>query len=571
MTLDPLEDFKAKAEDAVREAIASIGVDVELPKEMPPDGLGDFAFPCFLLAKETGSRPDEAAKQLAQKIKRDPVFSSIEAKGPYVNFHVNLQMFTYITVNGILASREEYGSHKPVGKSIVLEHTSANPTGPVHVGRARNPIIGDTLARILGRCGNEVITEFYVDDMGKQLVTLTWGSENLEHPDEAEDKADHRMVWFYQEANKLVESDPKVKEEIDCLVSAYEGGEGDISAKVHDNCQRVLDGMLRSLRRLDIHFDSFAWESKYVREGDVKNIVETLRGNDKTHDDGGALYIDLEEFGITGQENKAYLTRSDGSSLYSTRDMAYHLDKLARFDEAIDVLGEDHKLKARLVRIGLELAGSEKQPRVVFYSFVSLPEGKMSTRTGRVVYLDDLMEEAAVRARKEVDDRRPELAEELKRGIAEAVAMGAIRYNIIRVQAEKPIVFKWEEALNFEGNSAPFVQYSHARASSILRKASTLREYDATLLKHPSEIALIRALARFPTLIRQCGEKLTTHPIASYCYEVASLFNQFYRDCPVLTAETLALRDARLALVEATRWVLSNGLDTLGIVAPEEM
>ena len=194
----------------------------------------------------------------------------------------------------------------------------------------------------------------------------------------------------------------------------------------------------------------------------------------------------------------------------------------------------------------------------------------MSTRKGRVVTLDDLIDESVGRAREEVEKRRPELAQELRRGIAEAVGTGAIRYNIIRVQAEKQIVFKWEEALSFEGNSAPFVQYSHARASSILRKTSVMGEYELKLIKHPSEIQLVKALASFPALIKECGKNMECHPMAGYAFELASLFNQFYRDCPVLQAEEDVM-NARLALVTVSRYVMSNVLDTLGLIAPEEM
>jgi arginyl-tRNA synthetase len=569
MTVDPLSWFKERAEELISRALA--GSDKVPPMEIPPEGMGDFAFPCFILAEDLKESPVQIAKEISDRIPADDMFSKVEANGPYVNFHIDIKLLTDTTIRSILNWREEYGSHEETKKTVVLEHTSANPNGPLHVGRARNPIIGDTMTRILKRCGHEVTTEFYVDDMGKQQLTLTWGVENLSIEAPENEKPDHQMVRFYQEASKLLESDPKVKEEIDIMLSSYEKGDEAIAKRIHDNCQKVMDGILKSLHRLDINFDSLAWESKYVRDGSVGRVVEALRKLDCTSEEDGALYLDLGEFGIKDQETKFFLTRGDGSSLYSTRDTAYHLDKFARFDEAIDVLGEDHKLKAKAVGICLKLLGADRLPEVIFYSFVSLPEGKMSTRRGRVVNLDDLLDEAVSRARKEVDARREELADELKRGIAEAVGTGAIRYNIIRIQAEKPLVFKWEEALNFEGNSAPFVQYSHARASSILRKATTMKDYDPSLLTHPSEIELVKAIARFPSLIKDCGENMCAHPIASYCHELASLFNQFYRDCPVLSAESAELIYARLALVESSKWVLANALDTLGIVAPEEM
>ncbi|MFO7619071.1 MAG: arginine--tRNA ligase [Thermoplasmata archaeon] len=570
MALDPLLAFRKRAGELMEEALSGLGTEARLTAEVPPEGMGDLAFPCFPLARALRKSPAEIARMLADKVKKDEMFSKIEASGPYVNFHMDPGELVRLTIGSVMELREEYGNAEPTGQSINLEHTSANPNGPLHVGRARNPIIGDTLARILRRCGHDVTTEFYVDDMGKQQVALTWGAENLEQIGDIPKKADHAMVWFYQEASRRMEQDPGVLAEIDAMISKYESRDPDIAARVQANCKKVLDGMTRSLRHLDIIFDSFAWESRLIFDGSVESAVKKLRSLDCTSEENGALFLDLERFDITGQENKFFLTRGDGSSLYSTRDMAYHLDKLERFDRVIDILGEDHRLKAKVVGIGVKLLGQEKPIEPVFYSFVSLPEGKMSTRRGRVVYLDDLIEESVALAREEVEKRRPELSEELKRGIADAVGTGAIRYNIIRIHAEKQLVFKWEEALNFEGNSAPFIQYSHARASSILRKATELGGYDAALLTHPSEVHMAKMLARFPSVIRECGKDMACHLLAAYAYDLAAMFNQFYRDCPVLVAEE-KLRNARLALVTASKLVLMNALDTLGIVAPEEL
>jgi arginyl-tRNA synthetase len=570
MALDPMELFRKKACELVEKALAGLGFDIKLPLESPPENMGDFAFPCFLLAKAFKCSPADASILITQLISKNTLFSKVEAAGPYVNFYIEPAELVRITMETVMELREDYGNSEPSGQKILLEHTSANPNGPLHVGRARNPIIGDTLARILKRCGHEVTTEFYVDDMGKQQVTLTWGVENLAREGDIPEKADHAMVWYYQEASRLMGDDPEILAKIDSMISKYEKKDVQIAERVRNNCQKVLEGMTFSLRRLDINFDSFAWESRYIFDGSVDRVVEKLRILECTAEENGALYLNLEEFGITGQENKFYLTRGDGSSLYSTRDIAYHLDKFVKYDRAIDVLGEDHRLKAKIVGIGVNLLGQPKNIEPLFYSFVSLPEGKMSTRRGHVVTLDDLIDESVARAREEVDRRRPELSEGLKRGIAEAVGTGAIRYNIIRIQAEKQMVFKWEEALSFDGNSAPFVQYSHARASSILRKASAFDSYDTSLLTHPTEIELIKALARFPSVIRECGKSMACHLVAQYAFELASLFNQFYRDCPVLVAEG-ELKNARLALVTASKFVLSNALDTLGIVAPEEL
>jgi arginyl-tRNA synthetase len=274
-----------------------------------------------------------------------------------------------------------------------------------------------------------------------------------------------------------------------------------------------------------------------------------------------------------GRNTKFFYLRQDGTTLYATRDIAYHLWKAKHADRLINVLGEDHKLESKQVEIALNLVGSKKIPKVIFYSFVSLPGGKMSTRRGRVVFLDDLVDECVKRAYTEVKKRREsELSEKKMKEIAEIIGIGALRYNIIKVQPEKDILFKWEEALNFEGNASPFIQYAHARTCGILSKSKeSIKDVDAKLLVHGSEVNLIKKLSKFPIAIDEACEGFKPHSIAGYLFEVASSFNQFYRDCPVLPEENKNLRIARLGLVKATKIVLRNGLDLLGIVAPEEM
>jgi len=215
--------------------------------------------------------------------------------------------------------------------------------------------------------------------------------------------------------------------------------------------------------------------------------------------------------------------------------------------------------------------GIDWAPETIFYAFVNLPEGRMSTRKGRVVYLDDLIDEAIDRAYAEVAKRREDLPEAKKREIAQTIGVAAVRYNIVRVQAEKAITFRWEEALSFEGNSAPFLQYAHARACSILAKADAHGPSDLRLLVHPQEQMLIRWVAKFPSTVREAAEGRRVHAVAAYAADFASQFNLFYRDCPVLTAEPASLRGARLGLVDASRVVLRNALDGLGLTAPKEM
>ncbi|HHF58843.1 MAG TPA: arginine--tRNA ligase, partial [Thermoplasmatales archaeon] len=391
-------------------------------------------------------------------------------------------------------------------------------------------------------------------------------------PPPSREKADHYLVRFYQKAYQMMEENPDVEEEINDITRLCENGDEQPIEMVREAYKKALDGIKESLKRINVEFDEFVEESRFVRDGSVYKVVEELKKSKYAGCEDGAWYIDLKEFGIQGRDTRFFFTRRDGTTLYATRDIAYHIWKLNQADIVINVLGEDHKLEAKQVEIALRILGMKRLPKVVFYSFVTLPEGKLSTRRGRVIYLDDLIDEAIERAYQEVKKRRGnELDEERLREIAEIVGIGALRYNIVKIQPEKDIVFKWEEALNFEGDSAPFVQYAHARACSILRKESAPEKITVRNLKHPSEISLVKVLSRFPNVVKISCTQNRPHLIPSYLFELASTFNQFYRDCPVLKAESEEIKKERLALVDSVRIVLRNGLSLLGIEAPEEM
>jgi arginyl-tRNA synthetase len=573
MAEDAFQRFKDEISEAVSKTLKELNVETEIVIDKAPQGMGDLAFPCFPLAKKLKKSPDAIAKDIASRIKPKDMVERIEAKGGYVNFTVNFDKLAQKALEEALSKKERFGTpDKKKGARVLLEHTSVNPTGPIHVGRARNPIIGDTLARILRQAGYDVTTEFYVNDVGRQAVVMTWGVKHVKLDAQPErDKDDYRYVLYYQQANRLLEEDPDVLKEIDSMLYKLEHGDPDTVKLAREACERVLAAIMESLKRLNVHVDRFTWESKFVADRSVEKIIAKLKTSEYCREKDGAYYLELESFGISGRETKWIFTRADGTSVYTTRDLAYHLDKFARSDIAINILGEDHKLAMQELSAALSIMGQEKKPEIVYYAFVSLPEGKMSTRKGRVVNLDDLVDEAIDLAYDEVKKRRTDLPEERMREIARIVGIGALRYNIARIQAEKQIVFKWEDALNFEGSSAPFVQYAHARACSILSKAEGWgRKFDAKHLTSSQEMDLTKLVASFPSVIADCAEDRKTHVLAGYAQDLAAQFNQFYRFVPVLKSEG-AVRDARLALVEASMWTLRNSLNCLGLDAPEEM
>jgi arginyl-tRNA synthetase len=571
--MDPLRQFEQQIRDAVKAAFGQMGADVPFEIEVPSTGVADFAVPCFPLAKVMRKAPPVIAEEAASKLPALDLVSRAWAEKGYLNFKLDDRKVNVATLGAIMRMKDDYGRGNASGVKVLLEHTSVNPTGPIHVGRARNPIIGDTLARCMRAYGYDVTTEYYVNDVGKQVVLLTWGLENIpagDVPAIESEKADHRLVVYYQKANKMMEDDPEVAKQVGQMLRRFEDGDEEVMAKVRKTAKLMLDGIIESLESINVVIDQFTWESQFIKDGTAHNVVERLKRSEHCGQDQGACYLELKPFGIHGKETRFFFTRADGTTLYTTRDMAYHLDKFKRADRTINILGEDQKLGQAQLAIALKLLGQERAPECVFYSFVSLPEGRMSTRKGTVVYLDDLIEEAVERALEEVRKRRTDLSEERMAEIAKAIGRGAVRYNIARVQPEKPLVFKWEDALNFEGNSAPFVQYAHARACSIQRKAGTSdAPFDPAALTNEYELKLIRTLARYPSVIREAGEKQRIQALPAYGHEVASAFNQFYTYVPVLKGEEN--REARLALVDATRIVLANVLTTLGLSAPEEM
>jgi arginyl-tRNA synthetase len=577
---DAWGEFRQQAEALLGPLLKRVAPEAPLTLETPPQDLADLAMPCFPLSKALRKAPAAIAQDLAAQLA--PTLPSglvlrAEAVGGYLNLHADRAAVARRTLAEIRRRGTDYGQGAPKERRVILEHTSANPNGPLHVGRARNPIIGDTLGRILRAAGWDVEVQYYVDDLGKQVATLAWGKANIDGsslPPAPRDKRDHNLVRYYQAAHEKAQADPTTAAAIQSWVKRSEEADPEILALFEGAYAPVLEGMLASLDRIGVRFDAFVKESQFVANGDTESIIRQLNQTPLARqDDDGGRFLDLEEYGIAGRSQRFVYQRRDGTSLYATRDVAYHFWKAQRAARLVNVLGEDHKLQAQQVRIALELLKAPHVPEVVFYAFVSLPEGKMSTRRNRVVFLDDLIDEAVERALEEVTARRAaDLDDSQRQAIAEAVGIGALRYNIVRVQPEKGITFKWEEALNFEGSSAPFVQYAYARCASILRKANGLPdEVDESRLEHPSEVGLMATLARLPQRIQEAADAARPNIIATYAQDVAGALSAFYRDCPVLQTEDAAVRALRVAMVDAARTVLGNTLQLLGVPVLETM
>ncbi|WP_049984389.1 arginine--tRNA ligase [Halorubrum sp. BV1] len=589
--------FRSEVEAALADALAALDLPTDdLGIERPPDDMDATlaSSVAFRLAGEVGDAPPNVATRVAEAVAVDDAtyLASVDTAGPYVNFHANDQ-YLADTLDAA-ATDADYGALSDRDTSVVVEHTSANPTGPVHVGRARNPIVGDAVANLLAYAGYDVDRHYYVNDAGRQMAVFTWAYERFDESDldaePARDRAEYDLVRYYRKGNAYLENadsaDVEAAEaEISAILQGLEAGDEETYERVGEVVDTVLGGMKDCLARLPAEFDEFVKETRFMRDGSTDEIATRLKETDHAVYEEDAWQLELDDWGI--DKNLVFL-RSDDTSLYTTRDLAHHEWKFANYDRAVTVLGEDHKLQADQLDATLELLGNDvDRLGHVIYSYVNLPEGKMSTRRGTGVMLDDLLDEAIDRAREAVESRMDDrirdddLTDADVDRIAHQVGIGAVRYDIVSKQPAKAITFEWDDALDFEGQSAPFVQYVHARCCGILDEAESEGvavpepgeplDVDASVLETEEARDLLREVARFPAAIESAAEDLEPHTIATFTREFADAYNAFYRECPVVTAESDDLRAARVALVAAARHTMANALDVLGVEAPESM
>ena len=645
---NPFAQFRVEWETILGDALKKVFPEIQIANlalEKPPvSEFGQLASSlCFELAKQLGEKPLALAERLVETLVKSK-FSLIErvvpAGGGYINFHVDFEKFSALTIESVGQLDTEYGfvkTEKPL--KIIVEHTSANPLHPIHIGHARNPMLGDTIARLLSARGHNVSRHYYIDDVGRQSSVLAYGYLKLGKT-KLEGKSDHYIGRVYTitsciveinrlkkelERAKMVNAEDeiiKINRELDEWVSiaadlkgkhpqlfeellakiskdedsesaisklnrAYEAGDEKAKRLIRKVSELCLDGFRETLSRIEVSYDSWDWEGDFVWNGSVARALYSLEKSPYVYEEGGVLEFDAEK-AVEALDLKAKLglredyevpsltlVRADGTTLYTTRDVAYHLWKFERADKVINVIGMDQMLAQLQLKIALYALGYGKlaDNLVHFaYNLVTLPGYKMSSRRGRYIAFDEVMNEAVLRAFEEVSKRSPQLSKEEKQKIAEFVGVGAVRYALIEVDTGKTVMFTWDRVLNFETNSAPYIQYTHARACSILRKAGKKPENPAyELLKEEIEHGIVLDLADFPDVFVEAAEFLKPNLIADYANGLADKFNTFYNALPVIKAEPQGLSDARLALVDAVRIVLRNALNLIGIVAPERM
>ncbi len=593
----------------------------------------------FQLAKALRQKPANIATNIAKHVKKGGLVASAEAVNGYVNFHADEANYYRLVFETAASDPEYGYLKATEPKRVMVEHTSANPIHPITIGHARNAITGACLANMLRLRGNSMRVDFLVNDMGRQVALATWGWTLLGKPEPdirgelfigaiyastnvsmellrvaretkvAEEKGDVPMIAELQEEQEKFEtaaadlektspktylalrekiaaySDPAV--EIAKLNTAYENNEPETVKAVRRLVKICIDGFIQTMGEMGIKYDSFDYESDLVWEKKADEVLDTLRHTDFVEQDQGALVLNCnsvaniyalkQRWGLAPNHEipRLVLVRSDGTTLYTLRDMAYSIYKFGTgMDKVINVIGQEQALAQLQLRIALVAIGKPEMGdnQIHYgYEFVKLPEGKMSGRLGRYVALNDVMDRSLELAMDEVTKRTPDLPEAQRRDIARMVGLGAIKYTLLSVDANKQVIFDWAKALNFETNSAPFIQYSHARCCNILKKVETRPAPDFSQLRDPKEREIVSAVANWPEVFAEAADVLKPGTITAYLNSLADKYNSFYSALRVLNAETPGLVGARLALVDAVRVVLRNGCAALGIEAPERM
>ena len=600
--------------------------------EEPPDlKLGNFAATlCFPLAKILKKAPRQIADMFMKEInlRNMPSFSKVEIAGAgYINFFINWTQFNGIVLNQIMELKENYGNATlGEGKKAIVEHTSPNPTKPLHMGTMRCAVIGDITARVLKKAGYNVEIENYMDNLGRQVAVLTWAFLHLDRK-EYEDaapgkKADFKLGLFYTKASKAIEKDPQLETEVQNIIARLEVNDPEVSPVAEDLVDKALRGQLETAWRMNIFYDLLIWESDVIASGifeetltkllQSKNVYKIEEGEDK-----GCIVVDMSEFGETYQKmEKSYkiIVRSNNVATYTGRDIGLHFfkmnlvkgkfkfqkwgvepdsrtlwettkdgkysDRFGHGDLAINVIGYEQAFPQQVVFHALKISGYEKEFQYshhLSFKWVWLPgQQAFSGRKGTWIGFeaDAALDKAVELANQEVEKRhKDEFSVELMKDIAEKIGVGAVKYYLAKFSPEKDINIKWEDVLNFEGESAPYIQYAFVRTQGIFRKSSEVNyNPKPSLLTHETEVKLIRMLAQFPNIIQEVATNYNVHKIATYALELADNFNEFYHQVPVLKADTEELIASRLELVQAVNILLKILLvDLLGIQVPDRM
>lgn len=563
-----LKSIKEKLEKAIGEEVTDS--DVSRP---PEPSMGYFSTNiAFRIAGRKGKSPVETAEEIASSMEKPEYVSEMDVKGPYVNFKLDGENYFSKVIEEAL--KESYGSRNSTGEKVTIDYSHPNIAKPFHIGHLRSTVIGEAIANLNEATGHEVVRINHLGDWGTQFGKLItaykkWGDEERLEKDPI-GHLNELYVRFHREAEKDSDLEDEARENFSRL---EKGSEEEL--ELWKEIRKLSIKKFQEIyERLGIEFKSYRGEAHYSRTGKAEKAVkEALDKGVAEEEPDGSIVVNLEDHGLTNY----IIRKKDGSTLYSTRDIAAAEDRWKEygFKKNIYVVRSAQNLHFKQLFKTLELLGYDWSRRCIHVPFgsINLPEGSMSTRKGNIIELKDLLDEAQERALEIIKEKNPELknAEE----VADHVGMAAIKFADLSQNRVKDIDFDWERALNFEGDTGPYLQYTHARASGIIEEVKVDLKVSSTeaaeLLDTEEEKNLLKKISEFPTSIENSTASNEPHILSQYLLKLTHDFNAFYRECSVKHAETKELKSARLKLVQAFKNTLSEGLKLLGIKPLEEM
>jgi len=554
------------------EVLKNLGYEIsEKEIEEPPrKELGDYSFPCFNLARKLNANPIELAKEITRKIPVDryPFLLKVEAVNGYVNFFIYWEKVTNEILEKILSMKKlDFGNKQ----KVMVEFSQPNPVHSMHIGHGRGTFIGDVLSRILEFSNFKVIRANLMNDTGLQVAKLVTGYllwYNGKTPDK---KPDYWLWEIYVKFHEEVKKDASLEEKAREILRKYEIEKDKEIIKVWNRIVKwCVKGFKETYKKLKIKFDVWFYEHEFREKG--KEIVyQALAKNLAFKNEEGAIIAKLEDYGLPN----CVILRSDGTGLYFTSDLGLTVHKFEKYklDKSIWVVSTQQSLYFKQLFKFLELLGFEWARNCYHCAFehVSLPEGKMSSREGKAILLDEVINMLERKAREEVEKRNPKKSKRRISIVARKIAIGALKYSILKIQPEDQIIFEWEKMLQLEGNTGPYIQYACTRCKGILKKAKKFEEKLSPKKLREEEALLIKKIGEFPFLIQKIVKEMKPYYLANYLYELSTLFNNFYEKVPVLKEEDKDIKAFRLTLVKATEKVLSLGLNLLGIDVPDFM
>ena len=539
--------------------------------EVPSDtDMGDFAFPCFRIAAKLKQEPFEAALMIREKIGNfsKEYFEDIQTSGPYVNFFVNRKGLAQYLIQEVLKKKEKFGKNNIAkNQKIMIEFSQPNTHKSFHVGHIRGTSVGESLARIAGFCGAKVVRANYQGDTGMHVAKWLWCYKKY-HPKVKIKKDEAWVASIYVDAVKRLAKDKTLQKEVDKINQKLGTKEDEELNKIWKKTRKVsLEALEKVYKELNTHFDIYFFESDVEKRG--FEIIDKLLKNKIARVSQGAVIINLKKYKL----GVWVLLRKDKTMLYSGKDLSLAEKKFKKYklDRSIYVVANEQDLhfKQLFKVLGLmKFEGAEKLQHVS-YGMVRFPHGKMSSRTGDNILYSDLLEKIKDRTRERIKEREEKISKKELEKRTLAISIAAMKYPMLKQNSNKNIIFDIKEATNFEGDTGPYIQYSYARACSILRKAKNkeIKSFEVPEM-NPKEIELVKKLFKFPEIVSNSYNNLNPALITNYSYSLAKIFNEFYHESPVIGSEE---EDFRISLVKSFKQVLKNSLDLLGIETLEKM